>query len=69
MNKSTKRVAFVYWLVKIGYNAKRCVNGDTVFWTTGRGKGFPQGVAVLANGRLNKPAKALFKEFEGYLRA
>lgn len=48
MNKSTKRVAFVYWLVKIGYNAKRCVNGDTVFWTTGRGKGFPQGVAVLA---------------------
>ncbi len=67
MNQKIKVEAFMRWLIHIGYRGVAYSSGDIVFRCHVSGKLFPKGVTILSNGRLNKPAKQLFKEFEGYL--
>lgn len=57
--------AFIIWLTHLGY---KCVisAGGAQFYNTATGKGFPRNVMIMANGRLNKAANQLFKEFKKY---
>ena len=69
--KKPKRVhplmsqAFALWLVKIGYTAV-FASGCIKFYCAVSNKNFPRDVMILENGRLNKPAVQLFKEFVAY---
>lgn len=55
--------AFVIWLIMIGYKAVIKM-GNIQFHCPISNKNFPRGVMIMQNGRLNKPATALFEEFK-----
>ena len=57
--------AFALWLVKIRYRAV-LIHGCIKFYCAVSNKNFPRDVMILENGKLNKPAMQLFKEFMGY---
>lgn len=61
--------AFMKWLVKIGYRGVCHPTGETQFHCRTVNKNFPRGVAILANGRLNKAAAQLYTEFREHLEA
>ena len=61
--------AFMIWLVKIGYRVVCRASGETQFYCETVNQNFPRGAVILANGKLNKIAARLYKEFEGYLEA
>ena len=61
--------AFMNWLVKIGYRGVCHASGDTQFYCRTVNQNFPRGVAISVNGKLNKVAARLYKEFESHLEA
>lgn len=60
---------FMSWLVKIDYRGVCRGSGETQFYCKTVNHNFPRGAAILPNGRLNKVAARLYKEFEGHLEA
>lgn len=62
-------VAFMNWLVKIGYRGVCHSSGETQFYCKTVNKNFPRGATILPNGKLNKVAARLYKEFEEHLEA
>ncbi|MFS1587019.1 hypothetical protein ACLIL3_014870 [Acinetobacter radioresistens] len=61
-------VAFINWLLLIGYRAN-IVPGGMEFYAATVNKRFPRNVVIFGNGKLNKPARMLFKEFAEHLKA
>lgn len=61
--------AFMNWLVKIGYRGVCHGSGETQFYCKTVNQNFPRGAVILPNGRLNKVAARLYKEFEEHLEA
>lgn len=61
--------AFMLWLAKIGYRGVCRGSGETQFYCTTVNQNFPRGATILANGKLNKVAARLYKEFEEHLEA
>ncbi|MGE8541937.1 MAG: hypothetical protein ACN6NX_11570 [Acinetobacter sp.] len=61
--------AFMSWLGKIGYRGVCRGSGETQFYCGTVNQNFPRGETILANGKLNKVAARLYKEFEEHLEA
>ena len=57
--------AFIIWLTLLGYKGVNRA-GDIQFYHKVSNKNFPRDVMIMRNGRLNKAATQLFKEFKKY---
>ncbi|SDC03045.1 hypothetical protein [Acinetobacter boissieri] len=60
---------FVFWLCHIGYRGVQKADGSTIFYCEVINKRFPRNVIISYDKKLNKVARALFKEFESHLMA
>ncbi|WP_228732397.1 hypothetical protein, partial [Acinetobacter baumannii] len=61
--------AFLLWLTKIGYRGIVRPCGRMEFYCATVSKLFPRNVHITYDGKMNKAATQLFKEFEKHLKA
>ncbi|MBF7683014.1 hypothetical protein I2F27_06700 [Acinetobacter sp. B5B] len=69
MNKELMLVAFMSWLIKIGYRGVSKADGSITFYCPVVNQRFPRNVIIGYDKKLNKVARALFKEFKNHLES